>query len=109
MLKPGGILPFAGVCCQVLKVEEEEFCYIPMGGSLPKANQRVVAFGGAMALVHPSTGYHICRALAAAGPCATTIAQQVPSCRCWQPMTCRHPQASPDAVYTAARGMVNGG
>jgi hypothetical protein len=58
-------------------VEEEEFCYIPMGGSLPKANQRVVGFGGAMSLVHPSTGYHICRALAAAGPCAATIAKEV--------------------------------
>lgn len=66
-----------GPLSQVLAVEEEEFCYIPMGGSLPRASQRVVAFGGAMALVHPSTGYHICRALAASGPCAAAIAQEV--------------------------------
>ena len=58
-------------------VEEEEFCYIPMGGVLPKREQRVVAFGGSLGLVHPSTGYQICRALAAAGPAAKAIATEV--------------------------------
>ena len=72
----------------VLAVEEEEFCYIPMGGPLPKRRQRVVAFGGAMALVHPSTGFQICRCLAAAGPAAKAIAKEVrvlgvQLCLCW--------------------------
>jgi hypothetical protein len=62
---------------KVLAVEEEEFCYIPMGGVLPKREQRVVAFGGALGLVHPSTGYQICRALAAAGPTAKAVAAEV--------------------------------
>lgn len=61
----------------VHKVEEEELCYIPMGGVLPKREQRVVAFGGSLGLVHPSTGYQICRALAAAGPAAKAIATEV--------------------------------
>jgi len=62
---------------KVLSVEEEEFCYIPMGGAIPTRSQRVVAFGGALGLVHASTGYQICRALAAAGPAAKTIAKEV--------------------------------
>lgn len=48
---------------EVLDIEEEEFCYIPMGGPLPEKNQRVIAFGGASAMVHPSTGYNLCRNL----------------------------------------------
>jgi lycopene beta-cyclase len=40
----------------VLEVEDEEYCYIPMGGELPDPSQRVVAFGGAANMVHPSTG-----------------------------------------------------
>ena len=45
-------------------VRDEEFCYIPMGGALPDASQRVIPFGGAAATVHPSTGYQLCRMLA---------------------------------------------
>lgn len=62
---------------KVLSVEEEEFCYIPMGGAIPVRSQRVVAFGGALGLVHASTGYQICRALAASGPAAKAIAKEV--------------------------------
>jgi len=36
-----------------------------------------VLFGGALGLVHASTGYQICKALAAAGPAAKTIAKEV--------------------------------
>ena len=46
---------------EIRKIEEEEFCYIPMGGSLPAPDQRIIAFGGANAMVHPSTGYNLCR------------------------------------------------
>ncbi len=41
----------------IAKVEDEELCCIPMGGSLPKFNNRVIAFGGASGVVHPSTGW----------------------------------------------------
>ena len=43
------------------EVFEEEFCYIPMGGDLPRKGQRVVGIGAAGGLVHPSTGFQICR------------------------------------------------
>ena len=45
----------------VLGIEEEEFCYIPMGGELPDAQKRIIGFGGAANMVHPATGYHACR------------------------------------------------
>ncbi len=47
------------VCCrapQVTKVEEEEYCLIPMGGVLPTHPQRVLGIGGTAGMVHPSTG-----------------------------------------------------
>lgn len=59
---------------RVSKVYEEENCLIPMGGALPDANQRVIAFGGAAAFVHPATGYMIARALSRAEPIADAIA-----------------------------------
>lgn len=59
----------------VLGIEEEEYCYIPMGGEIPDTKQRIVAFGATANLVHPSTGYHLCRMLAA----ATDVAQAVGS------------------------------
>lgn len=48
---------------RIEKVHEIEHSLIPMGGTLPCANQRVVAFGGAASFVHPATGYMIARAL----------------------------------------------
>ena len=36
---------------QVIKVEEEEWSYVPVGGPLPKARQTVTAFGAAANLV----------------------------------------------------------
>ncbi|KAJ8613603.1 hypothetical protein CTAYLR_006140 [Chrysophaeum taylorii] len=53
--------------------EEVELCYIPMGGPLPDPRQRVVAFGAAAGLVHPATGYQLCRALAASGDVASAL------------------------------------
>ncbi|GMI57961.1 hypothetical protein TeGR_g4772 [Tetraparma gracilis] len=46
------------------EVHEEELCYIPMGGGLPPP-QRVVPVGAAAGLVHPATGYQLCRAMEA--------------------------------------------
>jgi lycopene beta-cyclase len=61
----------------VTKVYEEEFCYIPMGGALPAKDQRVIGLGGAAAMVHPSTGYHLCRCLLGAADVATTILREL--------------------------------
>ena len=61
----------------VAEIEEEEYCYIPMGGPLPAKDQRVVAFGGAAAMVHPSTGYHLCRAMMGAGSVAKAIREEL--------------------------------
>ena len=47
--------------CQVSRVVEEEWSYIPVGGPLPVAGQPVTAFGAAANLVHPATGYSIAR------------------------------------------------
>jgi lycopene cyclase-like protein len=58
-------------------IHDEEFCLIPMGGEMPVLRQRVVAFGGAAALVHPATGYMIARALTLADKCATIIASEL--------------------------------
>lgn len=57
----------------VLDIEEEEYCYIPMGGELPDRTQRIVAFGAAANMVHPSTGYQACRMLAASTEVAKVI------------------------------------
>nr|ATD53303.1 lycopene beta-cyclase [Dictyopteris undulata] len=62
---------------EVTKLLDEELCYIPMGGALPKLDQRVVAFGGASGLVHASTGYMHVRMLAASFPVAHAIAREL--------------------------------
>lgn len=68
-------LAFYGVTVE--QIHEEEFCLIPMGGEMPELRQRVVAFGGAAALVHPATGYMIARALSLADKCAGIIAGEL--------------------------------
>mmetsp|Transcript_35262 Transcript_35262/g.85502 ORF Transcript_35262/g.85502 Transcript_35262/m.85502 type:complete len:579 (+) Transcript_35262:39-1775(+) len=64
---------------KVTKVTEEEFCYIPMGGALPMRDQRILGVGGAAAMVHPSTGFHICRCLMGATDAAKAIKQELKS------------------------------
>ncbi|GKY98414.1 hypothetical protein MPSEU_000798900 [Mayamaea pseudoterrestris] len=58
---------------KVTNVYEEEFCYIPMGGALPVKDQRVIAVGGSASVVHPSTGYNLCRTLMAAADVALAL------------------------------------
>jgi lycopene beta-cyclase len=70
-------LDYLGI--RVTKVHEEEFCYIPMGGALPAKDQRVLALGGSAAMVHPSTGYHICRCLMGATDMAAAIHKEMSS------------------------------
>ncbi len=43
---------------QVVRIEEEEECLIPMGSVLPQIPQRVLGIGGTAGMVHPSTGEH---------------------------------------------------
>jgi len=62
---------------QVTKLYEEEFCYIPMGGALPAKDQRVLALGGAAAMVHPSTGFHLCRCMMGAGDVAAAVLKEL--------------------------------
>nr|ATD53302.1 lycopene beta-cyclase [Ishige okamurae] len=64
---------------EVTKVVDEELCYIPMGGPIPKLDQRVVAFGGASGLVHAATGYMHVRMLAASRGVAEAIATELKS------------------------------
>ena len=64
---------------QVVSIEEEEFCSIPMGGVLPAMPQRVIGVGGTAGMVHPSTGYMVARVLGAAPLVADTIIDQLSS------------------------------
>lgn len=66
-------LEFLGI--NVLGLEEEEYCYIPMGGELPDRFQRIVGFGAAANMVHPSTGYQACRMMASANDVAGNVAK----------------------------------
>ncbi|PXF46251.1 Lycopene beta cyclase, chloroplastic [Gracilariopsis chorda] len=68
-------LDYYGV--KVEQLLEEEFCLIPMGGEMPNLDQRVVAFGGAAAFVHPATGYMIARALKLSEDVADIIADEL--------------------------------
>ena len=63
-------------------LEEEEYCYIPMGGELPDSTQRLIAFGAAANMVHPSTGYQACRMLASSTDVATAISDGIKSQKC---------------------------
>jgi lycopene beta-cyclase len=61
----------------VANVKEEEYCYIPMGGALPARDQRILGIGGAAAVVHPSTGYNLCRTLMGATDAAQAIHKEL--------------------------------
>ncbi|KAF5207577.1 Lycopene epsilon-cyclase [Thalictrum thalictroides] len=58
----------------VTKVYEEEWSYIPVGGSLPNTEQKNLAFGAAASMVHPATGYSVVRSLSEAPKYASVIA-----------------------------------
>ena len=70
------------LCCpppapKVTKIEEEEYCLIPMGGVLPKHPQRVLGVGGTAGMVHPSTGFMMARMLGMAPTVADAIVEQL--------------------------------
>ncbi|XP_010483194.1 PREDICTED: lycopene epsilon cyclase, chloroplastic-like [Camelina sativa] len=60
---------------RVLKTYEEEWSYIPVGGSLPDTEQKNLAFGAAASMVHPATGYSVVRSLSEAPNYASVIAE----------------------------------
>ena len=70
-------LKHLGITVRPGTIEEEEYCYIPMGGNLPDLTQRVVAVGGAAATVHPATGYQLCRMLASSTDLATALSSEL--------------------------------
>ncbi|KAJ4868087.1 hypothetical protein Rs2_50367 [Raphanus sativus] len=59
---------------RILKTYEEEWSYIPVGGSLPNTEQKNLAFGAAASMVHPATGYSVVRSLSEAPTYASVIA-----------------------------------
>ncbi|KAJ0985519.1 hypothetical protein J5N97_003875 [Dioscorea zingiberensis] len=59
---------------RITKVYEEEWSYIPVGGSLPNTEQKNLAFGAAASMVHPATGYSVVRSLSEAPTYASAIA-----------------------------------
>jgi lycopene cyclase-like protein len=59
---------------RVLEVEHEEFCLFPMNPALPTPGQRVVGFGGAASMVHPTSGYLVGALLRRAPALADAIA-----------------------------------
>ncbi|CAE7254951.1 STT3A, partial [Symbiodinium necroappetens] len=83
-------LKHLGISYRESTITDEEFCYIPMGGPLPEPGQRIVAFGAAAAMVHPSTGYQLCRMMSASKDVAAAIAGELNS------------GSPPDAVAAAA-------
>jgi len=61
----------------ITEVLEEEFCYIPMGGDIPRRGQRIVPIGAAAGVVHPSTGYQVARALSSNLDIADQICEEL--------------------------------
>lgn len=84
---------FAVFTMQITKVEEEEYCLIPMGGVLPTHPQRVLGIGGTAGMVHPSTGFMMGRMLGAAPTIADAIIEQLcrPADKATQATSARRP------------------
>lgn len=60
---------------QISHLYEEEWSYIPVGGSLPNTRQKNLGFGAAASMVHPATGYSVVRSLSDAPQYAAAIAR----------------------------------
>ncbi|KAM7260456.1 hypothetical protein ACFE04_016197 [Oxalis oulophora] len=74
LLKKKLMLRLQTLGIRVLKTYEEEWSYIPVGGSLPNTEQKNLAFGAAASMVHPATGYSVVRSLSEAPKYADVIA-----------------------------------
>uniref|UniRef100_A0A7S3K058 lycopene beta-cyclase n=1 Tax=Aureoumbra lagunensis TaxID=44058 RepID=A0A7S3K058_9STRA len=73
---------------------EIELCYIPMGGPTPDPRQRIIAFGAAAGLVHPATGYQLCRCLSAVSDLTAAIGKALKT-------TNNNPDLTAQAAYGA--------
>lgn len=62
----------------VVRVDAEERCFIPMGDALPAPRPGVAAFGAAASFVHPATGYSIARSLRSARHVAAHVRDGLP-------------------------------
>lgn len=58
---------------EVLSVDWEERCFIPMNGPLPRLDQRVLGFGAAAGFVHPGSGFSVSLSLSLAPPVAEQL------------------------------------
>nr|AFG19395.1 lycopene epsilon cyclase [Narcissus tazetta subsp. chinensis] len=74
LLKKGLMSRLEAMGVRILKIYEEEWSYIPVGGSLPNTQQKNLAFGAAASMVHPATGYSVVRSLSEAPRYASIIA-----------------------------------
>ncbi|VFQ68128.1 unnamed protein product [Cuscuta campestris] len=74
LLKKKLLLRLETMGVRIKKIYEEEWSYIPVGGSLPNTEQRNLAFGAAASMVHPATGYSVVRSLSEAPRYAYVIA-----------------------------------
>ncbi|KAI4380770.1 hypothetical protein MLD38_006921 [Melastoma candidum] len=74
LLKEKLMLRLKTMDIRITKVHEEEWSYIPVGGSLPNTEQKNLAFGAAASMVHPATGYSVVRSLSEAPKYASAIA-----------------------------------
>jgi lycopene epsilon-cyclase len=59
---------------KVIHMHEEEWSYIPVGGTLPDTTQQHLGFGAAASMVHPATGYSVVRSLSEAPMYAAALA-----------------------------------
>uniref|UniRef100_A0A7S0RHM7 lycopene beta-cyclase n=1 Tax=Chlamydomonas leiostraca TaxID=1034604 RepID=A0A7S0RHM7_9CHLO len=89
---------------KVKKIEEEEYCLIPMGGVLPVHPQRVLGIGGTAGMVHPSTGFMMSRMLGAAPTVSDAIIDQLsrPADRATNSAVARKPRNEAEAEAMAA-------
>lgn len=74
LLKKKLMLRLETMGIRITKLFEEEWSYIPVGGSLPNTEQKNLAFGAAASMVHPATGYSVVRSLSEAPKYASAIA-----------------------------------
>eukprot|EP00257_Ricinus_communis_P014191 XP_015571806.1 lycopene epsilon cyclase, chloroplastic [Ricinus communis] len=78
---------------RILKTYEEEWSYIPVGGSLPNTEQKNLAFGAAASMVHPATGYSVVRSLSEAPNYASVIASILKQDQSNGKLTCKRSNA----------------
>ncbi|XXG68257.1 hypothetical protein AAC387_Pa06g1383 [Persea americana] len=74
LLKKKLMLRLDSMGVRIIKIYEEEWSCIPVGGSLPNTEQKNLAFGTAASMVHPATAYSVVRSLSEAPKYASAIA-----------------------------------